>query len=478
MRIIVYELNEVPWRVIDAFVKEHPRSTLAKILDHSVQLTTVTKDEGELHPWTTWPTLHRGVYNMTHDIRFLNQEILTDYPPIWKMLAEKDVASGVFGSLQSWPVPDEPEQPAYAFYVPDTFAQDAKTNPQTLEIFQKINLAYTEREGGVAPKPLKINMTTLKDCLSLMGAGLRFPTVIKLAKHLLREYLNPHFREIRSIYQAPVAFDFYYKLLKEKKPLFSTFFSNHVAGMMHRYWKHAFPEDFGYTINTKEDQMRANWVPYAMDVTEEHLKDLKKFADEEGYILAIMSSMGQEAVDRGEYAGELRITNMETFYKGIGFDGFVKNNLAMNPDFSFSFLAEEDLQQFQACVAQLGLPDDKKTAAFTFKQAGLALNCNLQSSAEHVKAGYFWNGTKKLTFKELGITIEKRPQGTGYHQPKGVAIFYRDGLEPNTSRVEVESIAIAPTILSLFGLATKPYMTGPIPQVMESVGVTIHHEAG
>jgi hypothetical protein len=475
MRIIVYELNEVPWRVIDAFVKAHPRSALAKILDHSVQLTTVTKDEGELHPWTTWPTLHRGVYNMTHDIRFLNQEILTDYAPIWQILAEKGVESGVFGSLQSWPVP---EQPAYSFYVPDTFAQDAKTNPESLEIFQKINLSYVEREGGVASKPLKLGLQSIKDGLALVSAGLRISTVFSLAKHLAREYLNPHFGEIRSVYQGPVAFDFYYKLLKEKKPLFSTFFTNQVAGIMHRYWKHAFPEDFGYVLKTKEDRLRSHWVDKAMQVADQQLKDLKKFADEEGYILAIMSSMGQEAVERGEYAGELRITNMDTFYKGIGFDGLVKNNLAMNPDFSFSFLTEEDLQKFQECVAKLGLPDEKKTTAFTFKQAGLTLNCNLQSSAEHVKAGYFWSGAKKIMFKELGISVEKRPQGTGYHQPYGVAIFYRDGLEPNASRVEVESIAIAPTILSLFGLAKKTYMTDPIPQVMESIGVTIHHEAG
>lgn len=475
MRIIVYELNEVPWRVIDAFVKKHPRSTLAKILDHSVQLTTVTKDEGELHPWTTWPTLHRGVYNMTHDIRFLNQEILTDYAPIWQILAEKDMAVGVFGSLQSWPVP---EQPAYAFYVPDTFAQDAKTNPETLEIFQKINLSYVEREGGVAPKSLKLSLQSLKDALALVSAGLRISTVFSLAKHLAREYLNPHFRELRSVCQGPVAFDFYYKLLKEKKPLFSTFFTNQAAGIMHRYWKYAFPEDLGYELRTKEDRLRSHWIDKAMQVTDQQLKDLKKFADDEGYILAITSSMGQEAVDRGEYAGELRITNMDAFYKSIGFDGLVKNNLAMNPDFAFSFLAEGDLEAFHACVASLSLPNADKTPAFTFKKAGLTLNCNLQSSAEHIKAGYFWKGTKKITFKELGITIENRLQGTGYHQPYGVAIFYRDGLEPNMSRTEVESISIAPTILSLFGLATKPYMTGPIPQVMESIGVTIHHEAG
>jgi hypothetical protein len=169
---------------------------------------------------------------------------------------------------------------------------------------------------------------------------------------------------------------------------------------------------------------------------------------------------------------------MDTFYKEIGFDGFVKNNLAMNPDFAFSFLAEADLDNFHKCVATLGLPDQNKTPVFAFKKSGLTLNCNLKASAEHIKAGYFWKGNKKIMFKDLGVTIEKRHQGTAYHQPSGVGIFYRDGLESNASLVEVESIAIAPTILSLFGFAPKPYMASPIPQVMESLGVTIHHEVG
>ena len=32
-------------------------------------------DEGELHPWSTWPTVHRGVNNNLHKIRFINQDL-------------------------------------------------------------------------------------------------------------------------------------------------------------------------------------------------------------------------------------------------------------------------------------------------------------------------------------------------------------------------------------------------------------------
>ena len=41
--------------------------------------------------------------------------------------------------------------------------------------------------------------------------------------------------------QPVISFDLYLKYLKNTKPEFSTFFTNHVAGMMHRYWKYLFP---------------------------------------------------------------------------------------------------------------------------------------------------------------------------------------------------------------------------------------------
>ena len=60
--IILFELNEVPFKVIDYYVNKYPNSTLAKILPKSHQYETVTDDQGHLHPWSTWPTLHRGIH--------------------------------------------------------------------------------------------------------------------------------------------------------------------------------------------------------------------------------------------------------------------------------------------------------------------------------------------------------------------------------------------------------------------------------
>ena len=55
-KLIVLEINEVPYKVYDHFISKNPTSLLAKVLNESAQYITKSTDQGELHPWSTWPT--------------------------------------------------------------------------------------------------------------------------------------------------------------------------------------------------------------------------------------------------------------------------------------------------------------------------------------------------------------------------------------------------------------------------------------
>lgn len=466
MRVILYELNEVPWRVIDDFAKRYPKSIIANILNHSLQYTTLTKDSGELHPWTTWPSLHRGVYNDDHDIRFINQEIKTPYKATWEFLSDHKLPVGVFGSLQSWPVP---KKGAYVFYVPDTFAQTPQTHPKSVEAFQRFNLEQTKQDGGVEAKAIKASPQHLQDLISMVFKGVRISTLFALAQQLVNEKLNKNFKAIRSIFQSPVAFDFFYKLLKQRKPQYATFFTNHAAGMMHRYWKYLFPKDFDYTLKGEDDAFKSQAVIKAMKITENQLTKLKNYADQDGTTLIIASSMGQGPIDRGEFLGELHITDLKKFFKALDYGGPIKNNLAMSPDYSFSFKKSSDLTAFKKAVEALETEQGK--TIFTFKKSGLTLNINLQTSASLIKQGIFYRGTGKkkeeLTFTRLGISVEKRDQGTAYHIPEGMAIFYRKNLVPEKSRKKIELAYMAPTILGLFNITPPKYMKKPVKEIVQ-----------
>ena len=146
--IIFYELLGTSV-MIEKYIELRPKSTFAKLINNSDLINTFTNDVGELHPWTTWPTLHRGVNNNLHKIQFINQELEINkkYPPIWDILQKNKISVGVYGSLQSYP----PIKSKYIkYYLPDTFSPSYEAYPKELEDFQKFNLSICKDNKAVA----------------------------------------------------------------------------------------------------------------------------------------------------------------------------------------------------------------------------------------------------------------------------------------------------------------------------------------
>src|SRR5690606_23835145 len=197
-KILVYELNEVPWRVVDFYVARRPGSTLAAFLEGAAQITTRTTDSGELHPWSTWPTMHRGVDNDVHNIRFINQDLSSAraWPPLWEILVANRRTVGIVGSLQSYP----PLQHEHClFHVPDTFAKGPETIPARYRAFQALNLELTRENKAVAST---VRLSELLAGFSLLRAGVRPSTGYRLAEQLAREKTNPLWRSLRPMLQA------------------------------------------------------------------------------------------------------------------------------------------------------------------------------------------------------------------------------------------------------------------------------------
>jgi len=452
--LIIYELNEVPWRVIDWYMRLRPNSAIAHLLSCTQTFTTVTKDEGELHPWTTWPTFHRGVTNSQHNIRFLNQSLIEamPYPAIWETLSQAGKRVGVFGSLQSYP---PPEKDAYEFYIPDTFSQGCETLPIKYAAFQRFNLRQTQQDSAQA-SAIQFDTSIASDILKMMTAGLRLRTCWKLAFHIAKERFNPLYRTRRSVLQALVSFDIFQNALKESKPEFCTFFTNHVAGMMHRYWKYSFPEDFGIMPVTNTDRFHSDSIAFAMDIADLQVAILLAYVDSHKGCLMIASSMGQEAIDRGEYFGEWRIVDIQKFMKAIDWQAPTRDLLAMQPDFNFSFNSKTDAEKFLQLTARL-TDFAGKSIWKRAQNIGNTVNLGLAPSQQALATGEVFlvnlEGLPvKKSISDFGIQFLKRDQGTGYHQPYGTLLLYGNGVKHDDSRIEVDSTAVRPAILRMLGV--------------------------
>lgn len=441
--VIMYELNEVPWTIIDWYVSNNPSSNIARIVAESRNYTTVTTDRGELHPWVTWPTLHRGVDNTVHGIEFLNQDLTSAsaFPALWETAALAGKKVGVFGSLQSYPVPSTQN---YVFYVPDTFAPQPDTYPTKYKALQELNIRQTANDGGIV-SAVKIDASVVSILARLFLLGLSLRTVFRIIKQLCLETLSSSYKTRRAVLQAPIAFDVFMHAYKGHRPELSTFFTNHVAGMMHRYWKHALLSD---EAEQRRDPVRSSNIAFAMDVADEQIGVLRKLADESQAHLVILSSMGQAPIDRPG-GDQLRIVDVDRFVRATGFPGVYTSQPAMHPDFNFGFDSDEDAAEFANRAAKLHFSSGR-SLTYKVHVCGPTVNIGIAQPDARTDRDCISHGEhgREFSFAEAGLLRFARDIGTAYHVPEGIMIWYDTQTSPDLSRREVDSRLVRPMILA------------------------------
>jgi len=467
-RFILFELNEVPLRVVRHFADRNPGSAFGKILEKGRHWTTVTPDQGHLSPWVTWPTLHRGVSSADHKIAALGQDVGatdTKFPAVWSILAKAGRRVGMFGSLHSYPPP--PNLDAYDFYVPDTFAAGPEAKPAELAAFQQFNLHMVDRSGRNVSGELPVRQA-LPFLLRSLPAGIRPTTVAKIARQVASERIWRHRTARRRTIQSLLAFDLFLAQLQSKKPDAAFFFTNHVASSMHRYWPATFTGDYQAT-KWSDDWVRrfAGEVDYVMAEADQMLGELLAFAERNSeYVVLVASSMGQAAVDEAnrQISTEVLLRDMNKFLSAIGVEGGWQRRRTMEPTYTLAFDEESSAEACMAGLAELkiaGRPIDYRRLDSRGIEIVLG-HSNISDEDLTITIG-----NRSAAPDEIGIAnvpIEDEVGAAAYHIPEGMLLAYDPRNEwraPDTDE-PVSTTRIAPTLLELQGVRRPDYMDRPI----------------
>lgn len=462
-KIIFLELNEVPLRVMQYYCDSHPRSPFAEFMRKSKVINTMSPDIEHLHPWSTWPTVHRGVDVSVHGLTNLGQS-LSDvdnlYPPIWKILVDNGISVGMAGSLHSWPMPSELSN--YRFYLPDTFAGDEQAFPDELKAFQAFNLAMVDKsarnvDSGIAMAQAK---SMLKN---IHKFGFSLNTAASITRQLVDERFLPSRKGRRRIIQSMLTFDIFMKQLESTKPDFTTFFTNHVASTMHRYWLATFPEDFtDHEFTDEWVNIYKGEIDFSMDVASNFISRLTHFvARNPDYSIIIATSMGQAAFQSNRVNRQVFIDDERLFMQAFGIDSheYVRKRV-MAPRFAVT-VDKTKLDNFRKMirgmkVAGQSVYTEEREGGYCMLRFGQE---NLSKADESVQIG----GTT-YSFEQVGISntaIEDQAGDTGYHVPSGVLLLF----DPKSSsacaadnETSISTREIAPNILANFGIPVPGYM--------------------
>jgi hypothetical protein len=467
-RLLVYELNEVPLKVLYRYAELRPESFVAFLLSNAFCAETKTKDQGELHPWSTWATLHRGVNNNVHKVMFLNQDLAgsSPYKPIWQLLSDSGVTTGICGSLNSSHIP---EATSSLFHIPDTFSPHHQTKPRRIGALQHINLKLVAKSQGQTES--SVTLPDLAGLLPLLCPyGYITPDIlVAYARQFLQEIKNPIHKKYRSALQAPLFFDAYKCLHSQYSPQYSSIFTNHVAGMLHRYWRYFFSADPHVSRPHSEESLYSTFCLSALDIVSSQLEALVHICNKSSADLWILSSMGQSAIDRGEHYPEYRLLSGKRLLESITEDPSVYSILpAMHPDLNIAASTSDQIEELKKALERLTV--NKTSPLFRVRyQSEATINLIIDRSATQT-SDLLYIDQERIDSESLGLQAIRRDQGTAYHCPNGSFIHYSTSSEfaKGYSCECFDTRVFAPAIMRRFSLAPKDYMlpTASLPKFM------------
>ena len=389
----------------------------------------------------------------------------------------RECRSGFFGSIHSSHLPENVE--SYCFYVPDFFDDNVFAHPSYLKPFQQFNLGMTRRSARNVDAKIPADLL-LQFARSAPRLGLSPDTLLALGKQILSERAEPRRKIRRRSLQSLLMGDVFIDQVRKHRPEFSTFYTNHVAAAMHRYWAATYPEDEEHRamsddwIRDYQDEIFA-----AMGIFDTILAKTKRYCDETGTQLIIATSMGQGAVPHQETRQFVTLTNTEKFMAVLGFEpGQFRKRHAMVPCGGVVVPLElvPKLSQMLDQVSIDGKPFVKSDNEITPLSYGIhdegfvSLFSYFESYAGEDRVMI---GNRSLSFEEAGFGYTAHEDGvsvTAHHVPDGALIIYNPRTPiSKASREVVSTTEVAPAILQHFGLPVPDYMGQRTGKVAEAL---------
>jgi hypothetical protein len=458
-KVLLVELNEVTWNLIDPLIEQGKLPTFARLKREGTWGSPLSVDlPPQMDPWITWTTVYTGRPQADHNVFFLQQ------PPetirarrIWEICHEQGLSVGVYGSLCSWP-----PKPVNGFYVPDTFAPDTSTSPEQLNPIQQLNLTYTRSIRLPADNDGVMFKARLG--AQLLKLGLSASSVTRIARQLASERRNPKLRWRRVSLQPAVNFDFFSRLYKERRPEFATFHTNHVAHYMHTYWKAMQPEIFPQPTPPEEVRDYGKVIEYGYQSADELLKSMLGLLDDDT-VLVVASSMGQKPfispLKKGKRIGQPR--SLERLIEILDVKECVRALMTMSGQFNIypDSASSRELVLNNLKAAYIDVPERPMFYIDTVEDS-LTVNLRHYDETTEDSRCYFPHRGADASFRFEDLVYNTGLVKSGCHDEKGIMMLYGPGIEPGGQITDSNNLDIAPTLLTLLGVPVPAEMKGRV----------------
>lgn len=470
-RVIVLELNEADLHFIERYERSLP--FFARMRREGALVTTriagfdpgSSRDWRSITPWIIWPSLYTGLSPEDHGIVAFGQ----DTSPIrgrcvWDVLDAHGLRVGVMGSLLSGPPRGRP-----AFYLPESLADDDACIPERARPLQRF-LVESSRGYSESVGPRAAARRAL-DLVRAARVGVSPRTIARVFGQIPRELvLGAHEHAERAVLQAEVVRDAFVELVRAEAPDYAAMHSNHVAYMQHRYWRAAEPGRFDRGLSETD----ARYFPSARELAlwehrlsgrieaafvhaDRTLGMLAELLDERG-VLVVTTALGQRPFDPARkeiFNPVVRLQREGELFASAGVpEASAKHQ--MNPDLTLDFrdarAADDGARRIQALRVG-GSP------LFFVQRRGRQVFLELELPRGDLAAARIEDGRGASLPLARFLSLSPLPdQSTAQHRQEGFFLAWSPGRRVVARHDAVDVTDVAPTLLSLFGIAPAPWM--------------------
>jgi hypothetical protein len=445
--VILLEFNELCPSLIHRFIGEGRLPNFKRFYEESHVYTTEAAERAPyVDPWIQWPTVHTGLNFAEHGIERLNEGHKQPAKRIWDLLSERGLRVWVCGSMSV-----NYKAPLNGYLMPDPWTTHVAPSSPELEPFfrfvQRNVLEYTNKKVPLTKADY------VKFGLFLLRHGLSWPTIQAVVGQLIEERTGGG-RWKRAMLLDKMQFDVFRYFYRRLRPHFATFFLNSTAHYQHFYWRNMEPELFKVRPSEKEQRELASAIRMGYEQMDAIIGRMFELAGDAA-TLVLATAISQEPYLEFEDRGG------KVFYRPSDFNRFFE--LAGIAPATFApVMAHQfhvylpDARAAENAERQLGSLRVGEERLLTVRRTGNQLFSECRLYGPVVAGARITNNAIDRPFAEFFYQVEG--MRSGMHNRDGLFWIRRPTQQHVVHSTRVPLASAAPTLLSMFGVPSAPWM--------------------
>lgn len=432
-RLILLELNEINFDVVDNYVSTDPSRfpALKKLLSGSRIRTSCEKQYEELEPWIQWTSVHTGKTYAEHGIFRLGDMVGSGVPQIFEQLEQAGYKVGAISAMNA---ENRLRQPAY--FIPDPWTQTPTDSSWwSHSLGQAVSQAVNDNaQARITPK----------SAFQMVLGLLRFARVDHYGKYFSLVLASRRKPWLKALVLDLLLHDVHWCMFNSKKPNFSTLFLNAGAHIQHHYFFNAEPlrrcspnKNPVWYVSEKEDPLADVLGLYDVIVGE-------YFARTDTDVV-LATGLAQKPYNRVKFY--YRLNDHSGFLRGLGIT-FSVVFPRMTRDFLIQFESKKQAQAAQDILAGVRVVDDNAPLFGEIDNRGDSLFVTLTYPNEiTAKTQYRMGDRKASLLPEVSFVAIKN----GMHQEEGFA-FFTPGAARHAPADKAHVAQLGAAIMNYFGV--------------------------